>query len=676
MKATKHQILYCLLTLCMFVSIFHISAHAATTAGTDNTTIHYVSFNTRGGNFISTQKIPHMQTASQPANPTKAGHTFDGWYTDNTFKTAFDFSTPITQETKLYANWIPNTYTVSFFTDGGTSIVSQSVKYYETATEPPAPEKENHTFGGWYRDAEFKNKFKFTYVIKGDTTLYAKWNLITYNVSFNTRGGNFISTQKVGYFQTATKPTNPEKAGHTFAGWYTDNTFTTPFVFSTPITQEIKLYANWTVNSYPLTFNTNGGTDIPAQSVVYNTVAVEPPIPKKVGHTFGGWYKDTKFKKTFNFTSKIKAETTLYAKWIPHTFEISFESVDGSYVPPQTVSYGTYAVKPLDPVKTGYTFAGWFSDTELSIPFDFATPITQETKLFGKWTINKYEVSFNSRGGSYVSPQNVTYEETAVIPEVPTKKGYDFKGWYTDNTFTTAYDFSTPITAATRLYAKWTIHTYTIRFSSKGGTYVNALHVPYMQKPVKPENPTKKGYTFAGWYTDETYTTKYTFKYSIHEDVSLYAKWNVATYTVKFNTKGGSSVAAQKVKYRQNAIRPEAPIFNSSTANYVFAGWYTDESFNNEFLFDTAIRKDITLYAKWYKISFNKTKITVNAKSYVYGFKTTVTKGDKVKELISSDSSIVKITKSGKIYAVKKGNAVITVKTEQGSLKQIKITVK
>ncbi len=141
-------------------------------------------------------------------------------------------------------------------------------------------------------------------------------------------------------------------------------------------------------------------------------------------------------------------------------YQVTFESNGGSAVASQTVEENATATQPADPTRDGYDFRGWYSDAALTTAYDFSTPVTADITLYAKWTQapqaqDQYTVTFESNGGSAVASQTVTSGATATEPADPTYANHGFDGWYTDAALTTAYDFSTPVTADTTLYAKW-----------------------------------------------------------------------------------------------------------------------------------------------------------------------------------------------------------------------------
>ena len=181
--------------------------------------------------------------------PTVEGYTFGGWYADENRTIEFNFNTPITGNTKVYAKWTANDYYVSFFTEHGDPPTSQNVKYNGTADDPGKLTEEGYTFDGWYADENRTIEFDFTKPITSNTTVYAKWTAKDYEVSFVTEHGDAPDSQNVKYNGTADDPGKLSAEGYTFIGWYTDHTCTTEFKFSTPITGDTKVYAKWEKNA-------------------------------------------------------------------------------------------------------------------------------------------------------------------------------------------------------------------------------------------------------------------------------------------------------------------------------------------------------------------------------------------------------------------------------------------
>ena len=175
------------------------------------------------------------------------------------------------------------------------------------------------------------------------------------------------------------------------------------------------------------------------------------PEPTKENYTFAGWYNGN---KKFDFTTVPTGDVTLTAKWNINQYTVKFVSEHGSFAD-QTIEYGKLIEtdKLTIPEVEGYTFDGWYAEDNTK--FDFTQPIKHNTTVYAKWTANDYEVSFVTEHGNAPTSQNVKYNGTASDPGKLTAEGYTFIGWYTDDTYSTEFDFSTPITGDTKVYAKW-----------------------------------------------------------------------------------------------------------------------------------------------------------------------------------------------------------------------------
>ncbi|SCX66197.1 Listeria/Bacterioides repeat-containing protein [Lysinibacillus fusiformis] len=494
---------------------------------------HTVSFETDGGSAVPSQTVVNGSMSTMPEiEPTKAGYTFGGWYKDVGYTQTYDFTSVITEATTIYAKWNAQMHTVSFEVDGGSAISHQSVAHGGKATMPHVePTKAGYTFGGWYTDAGHTQVYDFTSVITEATTIYAKWNAQTYTVSFEVDGGSAVSDQSVAHGGKATMPQiEPTKAGYTFGGWYTDASYTQTYDFNSNITGNIKIYAKWNAQMYTVSFNTDGGSAVSDQSVAYGEKASAPtPAPTKAGYTFEGWYTDAGHTQVYDFTNVITENTTIYAKWKAQTYTVSFNTDGGSAVSDQSVAYGEKASAPTPaPTKAGYTFEGWYTDAGHTQVYDFTNVITENTTIYAKWNAQTYTVSFNTDGGSTVSDQSVAYGEKASAPTpAPTKAGYTFEGWYTDAGRTQVYDFTNVITENTTIYAKWNAQTYTVSFNTDGGSAVSQQSVAHGGKANKPTSvPTKAGYTFGGWYSSNTLEKLFDFESgSITRNMTIYAMW-------------------------------------------------------------------------------------------------------------------------------------------------------
>ena len=169
-----------------------------------------VSFITDGGTDVASQTVTSGNKATRPANPSKTGCTFAGWYTNNTFTTAFDFDTAITANTVLYAKWdiAEGYYKVTFNANGGnlsTNYTWVAIQSGTSLAAPSDPTKENAIFGGWYTDAECTNAFAFPHTITQTVTLYAKW-IPAGNINLNLEDVTMSTTANPGCYTFTISP--------------------------------------------------------------------------------------------------------------------------------------------------------------------------------------------------------------------------------------------------------------------------------------------------------------------------------------------------------------------------------------------------------------------------------------------------------------------------------------
>ena len=208
----------------------------------------------------------------------------------------------------------------------------------------------------------------------------------------------------------------------------------------------------------PLTvrFDANGGSAVSDITTGYGEKIAKPTDPAKEGFRFGGWYVNKECTVSFDFDSYIYSDMTVYAKWNPITYTVKFETDSGSEVESQIVGYKGSAVKPADPVRRRSVFVAWCIDEECTTVFDFSTILSGDITLYAQWReADKYDITFNTNGGSEINPQAVYDTECAVCPRKPVKENNKFVSWFTDPECTAEYDFSTPVTGAFTLYAKW-----------------------------------------------------------------------------------------------------------------------------------------------------------------------------------------------------------------------------
>ena len=357
------------------------------------------------------------------------------------------------------------------------------------------------------------------------------------------------------------------------------------------------------VNVAGITFDTQGGSSVPAQAVAIGGTASVPETPTRDGYVFSKWTTDVAGEHEYDFATTVSAPITLYAQWT-EAKTVTFDVQGGSEIAAQQVQTGKSAVRPENPERVGYAFAGWYTSADTSgSEYDFTAAVNDDVTLYAKWTPNMYAVTFDSQGGSAVDAQQVAYGGYATQPATPARDGYTFVGWTTDAAGTTPYGFGMPVTGGITLYAKWddagaTYHTVTIHLND-GDDYSSdlpqdmTLFVKEGEKLTIPDSaPSRGGYRFAGLTSDEQRKTDYDAGTAVTADMTLYAKW-VKTWTVTFDTAGGSAVNSQTVDDGGVAVAPDP---SPTRDDCRFTGWQYD---GKSYDFGSKVTGDITLTAQW-----------------------------------------------------------------------------
>ena len=334
---------------------------------------------------------------------TRAGYTQVGWSTVDGGEKVYGFEDIYTKNEALtlYPVWNTNKYTITFDTNGGSEIAPITQDYGTEITAPDNPTRKGYTFKGW--DKEIPETMPAE-----NMTVKAQWEINQYTIAFDTNGGSEIAPITQDYGTEITAPDNPTRKGYTFKGWDKEIPETMP-------AENITVKAQWEINQYTITFDTNGGSEIAPITQDYGTEITAPANPTRKGYTFKGWNKE--IPKT------MPAENiTVKAQWEINQYTITFDTNGGSEIAPITQDYGTKITAPDNPTRKGYTFKGWDKEIPETMPADNITVKAQ-------WEINQYTIAFDTNGGSEIAPITQDYGTEITAPDNPTRKGYTFKGW-------------------------------------------------------------------------------------------------------------------------------------------------------------------------------------------------------------------------------------------------------
>lgn len=389
------------------------------------------------------------------ANPTKAGFVFGGWYTDAAFTDRIKvIETGTMADVTVYAKWSECKYNVKFSTNGGTGTMTamQDVLYDKSYTLPTNKfTKKGYVFKSWNTKKDgsgksYSNKASIKNLTKtnGATiTLYAQWKIATYSITYKLNGGKNSSKNPSSYKMTSNTITlaNPTRKGCTFVGWYSDSKYTKKVTkISSGSTGNKTLYAKWTTIKYTITYKLNGGKNNSKNPTSYKVTTADILLrnPSKKGYAFKGWYKDKNFKTRVSMIEKgSTGNKTLYAKWTKNQYSIKYYLDGGLNISlnPTAYTVTTPTINLVSPIKTGYSFGGWYSDSSFKHRVtSIKKGSTGNLKLYAKWVSSgTYTIRFSGNGatgGSMDDIKGISYEQIITLPlNRFTKTGYTFYGW-------------------------------------------------------------------------------------------------------------------------------------------------------------------------------------------------------------------------------------------------------
>jgi len=259
--------------------------------------------------------------------PVREGHTFNGWYTDPDAGIVVTEETPFSSSTEmtLYAHWTVNEYTIQFESNGGSKVPAIKYKYGENIILPYYNvKKDGFVLEGWYLNELCTEKVTFSKMPANNLILYANW-VASFRVALKCTGCGNLDTETIylapgmtygSLFENSELP-EPTKEGHTFKGWFTEEVGGTQIQATDSFsgTGPISIYAQWKVNRYSISYNTNGGTAVPSKKYDYGETITTPTNVEKEGYTFDGWFLESGLIHAMNLTTMPARDLTLYARW-------------------------------------------------------------------------------------------------------------------------------------------------------------------------------------------------------------------------------------------------------------------------------------------------------------------------------------------------------------------------
>ena len=542
-------------------------------------------------NVITGFKFGNTIDSSQFDHGEREGYTFDGWTVTGESGTTYAEipKTMPAENLTLTAKWTSNKYSLKFM-DNDTEVEGSGTYSHGNTVTAPTLTNEGWTFNGWVDgDGELVYGPGVKFSASKDLTLYASWTQKEYRIIYMVNGEK-IHESGVKHFGDTISDNDkytdiPKLTGHTFGGWY-DNSGCTGDEYTYPDTMpasNIVLYAKMTPNTYKATFYVDGEW-YAEKNVTYGQTIPKPADPSKAGYNFTGWDTDLTQMPAENITinakfSAINFAVTLMvngADWCP--VEVPCGADINSYI-------GAF-VQELE----GYTFTGWDG-----IPADGLMP-AGNIELNAKFVINTYTITVHGRIND-LETYSVTYGANIANVNIRADKtGYTFKGWYSDAEYTKSYTLPDTMPAGNiELYGFWTVNKYTISFNGNGGPRPDSITADYNSLIILP-SPIRTGYTFGGWYIEETRFESNTMP---AENLTLTAKWIPDTCQITWKNYDGTVIERKNAEYgstlKYTGVTPTRP--DGDGYSYTFAGW---KDANGNILADGATVSGEAVYTAYY----------------------------------------------------------------------------
>ena len=544
--------------------------------------------------------------------PTRTGYTFVGWYNGDTKYSSGTWRG--TEEITLVAEWVANEYNLTYGDTKGSVNVTFDYNYSESVSDtvnlranetlnrPQDPARSGYVFTGWYTDSSCTVKYPFYGTIDADMTLYAGWEKMNMpNVYsevqidpslYNSSNRYALSTARTSESCRAYVYLIARESGSHTIVWSNSNSLNSTAygyylqIYNATTDTVIQDYIFHYDNSYGYSSFTCSAGDI----IVIGLYRYSASYTSTAYINFSG------FNALAPSTARVKQNLDYYYE--EGTTHVESVEYDKSYTLPT-------------PIREHYTFLGWYNGTEKVESGDWK--IAADTVLVAKWARDEYTITYNLDGGKN-APSNPSHygENDEIILEAPTKTGYVFLGWTGSNGDVPQVDvsFSGTVRCDLEYTAHWEVAVFTVDYVMNGGT--NPAKNPTaitVFDAFELKEPTRTGYTFKGWYLDDAFTLPISSLTNITSDLTLYACFVANRYsstfvsepvgdkiTIQLRHGEGVNTVTHYTISNGDSFNPYDHIIIHE--NYIFGGWYLNESCTKRVTGDLVLYSDTTIYAK------------------------------------------------------------------------------
>lgn len=637
-----------------------------------------ITFNS-DGTIVDTATVYFGSSISGLTDPYKEGYDFCGWYENNDFTGKLYENGGLwdtTYNITVYAKWEPQQYYLSFNGWGSDGLSDKLVTYDSPIGELPILEREGYTFLGWA--GQFGDYYTEDTIWQklNNEILTADWYANDYTIYYDGNGGVPDSwIQNVQYDSVVELFVAVERAGYVFTGWNTladgtGETVSTPLTYL--YTNDLTLYAQYTPNTYSVTFmklGGSGGSD--GVDATYGLPMPEAIAPTRSGYTFQGYFAQpngvgTKYYDS-NMTSMANWDnadnSVIYAHWTANQYTVTLNKQSGTGgTSSVTVTFNSAMPSGSSiskPTRLGYTFQGYYilpngvgvkyynSDMSSANVWDYPGNAT----IYAYWTANQYTIILDKQSGNGGSDRvDATYLSAMPSAIAPTRVGYTFKGYFSQPNGKGTQYYNSDMSSAnvwdgtenTTIYAFWQGIQYQVTLNSGGYGGTSKVTVTYgaAMPTAGVVAPTRTGYSFKGYFTQPNGVgAKYydgpnlisVNTWDITANTTLYAFWVPNTYTITLDNGDvdyGKQIETVTVIFGENLKKLQFMVLKNG---YIINGYYTqpggqgtqyyftETRIYNDYIDDTILNgrtwdipENATLYANWVKMTYTFSIMCVN----------------------------------------------------------------
>jgi uncharacterized repeat protein (TIGR02543 family) len=366
-----------------------------------------LSFDTHGGSEVAAITGSEDYPAAKPADPTREGYTFTGWYSAETGGIRYAWPYTPKADLTMHAQWWDDSqgtlvkYTLTFDANGGSAVEAITGIYGTMVDQPPEPGRTGYVFTGWYSAVAVGTRYAWPHTLERSLTMYARWRssslppLDRYTITFDSRGGSEVPPITSEEDDLVAKPADPTREGYAFQGWSLISESYGIHSWPYTLKSNVTMYAHWEPVSYTIAYNLNGGTNASGTPTSYkiNSADITLAAPTRTGYDFGGWYDNEACEG--DAVAKIPkgstGDKTFWATWTPTIYTITYTNLnDGTNAGanPATYTVESDDITLLAPTRPDCSFGGWYDKENVNAVLSIPKGSTGNKTYRAKWTVN------------------------------------------------------------------------------------------------------------------------------------------------------------------------------------------------------------------------------------------------------------------------------------------------